>query len=257
MRPIKTLTAATKKIAEGHIRLNIHQQDENGVLAQHFRQMAKSLSQLEDMRQEFVSNVSHEIQSPLTSIQGFSQALRDETLTKDQRTHYLSIIGKESRRLSLLSKQLLTLAFLDRTDDVLDKTTFDVAEQIKQVIVATEWQWREKNMTIDMNLPSTYIATDQKLLHQAWTNLITNSIKFSEKEGDLWMHISQTNNDEALIEILDNGIGISKEDLPYIFDRFYKADKVRRRETASSGLGLAITKKSSSFKKERLKLKVS
>ncbi|MGE8204545.1 sensor histidine kinase [Heyndrickxia sp. NPDC080065] len=244
VRPIVKLTEATKKITKGNynIDLNVKRRDEIGKLASHFSQMTKNLEQLEEMRQEFVSNVSHEIQSPLASIQGFSQTLRSENLSEEQRKNYLSIIEDESRRMSQLSKQLLTLASLDKEEGILERETFDIAAQIKQVIFMTEWSWREKDIAIDMELPATFIHADQKLLHQVWTNLITNCIKYTEPGGTISMRISQKD-DECHIEIQDSGIGISEEDLPHIFNRFYRADKSRNRKEGSSGLGLAITKK--------------
>ncbi|MFC7392193.1 HAMP domain-containing sensor histidine kinase [Scopulibacillus cellulosilyticus] len=244
VKPITKLTEATKRIAKGkyNIQLNVKRRDEIGKLANHFSQMAKSLEQLEAMRQEFVSNVSHEIQSPLASIHGFSQTLQSKSLSEDQRQHYLSIIEDESRRMSQLSKQLLTLASLDKEEEILEKSTFDVAAQIKQVLIMTEWNWREKDIAVDMELPSAFIYADQQLLHQVWTNLITNSIKFTDNGGSISLKLSKEDN-EYHIEIMDTGIGISKNDLPYIFNRFYKADKARVRKESSSGLGLAITKK--------------
>lgn len=144
VRPIRNLTDATKKIAEGEysVQLDVERKDELGTLATSFTRMTEILKQVEEMRQEFISNVSHEIQSPLTSIQGFSQALRMEDLTNEQREHYLSIIEEESRRLSAMSKQLLMLSSLDKEQNVMDVDTFDVAMQIKQVITSTEWYWR-------------------------------------------------------------------------------------------------------------------
>ncbi|TCP22328.1 signal transduction histidine kinase [Scopulibacillus darangshiensis] len=244
VKPITKLTDATKRIAKGkyNIQLNVKRRDEIGKLASNFSQMARSLEQLEEMRQEFVSNVSHEIQSPLASIQGFSQTLQSKQLPEDQRQHYLSIIEDESRRMSQLSKQLLTLASLDKEEGLLEKSTFDVAAQIKQVLFMTEWSWREKDLAIDMELPSTYLYGDKKLLHQVWTNLITNSIKFTEAGGTLLIRLGKKDN-TCQIEIEDTGIGISDKDLPNVFHRFYKADKARERKEGSSGLGLAITKK--------------
>lgn len=244
VKPISKLTEATKKIAKGNynIQLQVHRRDEIGQLASHFSSMTKSLEQLEAMRQEFVSNVSHEIQSPLASIQGFSQTLQLETITEEKRKHYLSIIEDESRRLSQLSKQLLTLASLDKEEGIVEKDRFDLSQQIKQVLFMTEWSWREKDIAIDMELPFVFIHADQKLLQQAWTNLITNSIKFRETGGTISINI-RSDNEKCYIEISDTGIGISKEDLPHIFQRFYKADKSRIRKEGSSGLGLPITKK--------------
>lgn len=244
VKPIIKLTQATKQIAKGkyNIHLNVKLRDEIGELAKHFSQMANSLEQLEAMRQEFVSNVSHEIQSPLASIQGFSQALQSKNLSEDQRQHYLSIIESESRRMSQLSKQLLTLASLDKDKEILSKNIFDVAAQIKQVVFMTEWSWREKDLTVEMELPAAPIYADEQLLHQVWTNLIVNSIKFTENGGSISIKLIKKDN-EYHIEIKDTGIGISQNDLPYIFNRFYKADKARSRKEAGSGLGLSITKK--------------
>lgn len=144
--------------------------------------------------------------------------------------------------MSQLSKQLLMLASLDKEENILEKTTFDVAEQIKQVLFHTEWSWRSKDLTIDMSLPSTYIYGDQQLLHQVWTNLITNSIKFTPVEGVISLRIIEQNK-QCRIEVSDSGIGIAQEHLPHIFNRFYRVDEARDRSEGSSGLGLSITLK--------------
>lgn len=145
--------------------------------------------------------------------------------------------------MSGLSKQLLMLASLDKEENILEKTTFDVADQIKQVLLHTEWSWRSKDLTIDMSLPSTYIYGDQHLLHQVWTNLITNSIKYTEAEGVISLRITTTDMQQCCIEVSDTGIGISQAHLPLIFNRFYRVDPARDRSEGSSGLGLSITEK--------------
>lgn len=243
VKPIIKLTEATKRIAEGkyNVQLQIKRQDEIGKLANHFSRMTKQLEQIEEMRQEFVSNVSHEIQSPLASIKGFSQTLQSNELTEEQRHSYLSIIEAESSRLSLLSKQLLTLASLDKEENILQKTNFDIAEQIKLVIRTTEWSWRTKELAIDMELPSTIISADKNMLHQVWTNLITNSIKFNHQGGSISIKI-RNDGHVVEVEIQDTGIGIKEEDIHQIFNRFFIVDKARIRKESSSGLGLAIVK---------------
>ncbi|WP_416829071.1 sensor histidine kinase [Ectobacillus polymachus] len=245
VKPIRKLTMATKKIAEGqyNIQLEVNRKDEIGTLAQSFTRMTASLKRLEEMRQEFVSNVSHEIQSPLTSIQGFSQALRTEQVSEEQRQQYLSIIEEESRRLSAMSKQLLTLASLDKEHNILELTTFDVSEQIKQIFLTTRWYWQEKELAIDIDLPSLSISGDKRLLHQVWMNLIYNSIKFTEKGGTIFVSAQMDNCGAIHVIVEDTGKGIPEEDLPYVFDRYYKGDKSRKREESGSGLGLSIVKK--------------
>ncbi|PJN87576.1 sensor histidine kinase [Bacillus sp. mrc49] len=244
VKPITKLTEATKRIADGDYgsELNVSRRDEIGDLAKHFSKMTQSIQRLDEMRQEFVSNVSHEIQSPLASIQGFSQTLQSEELTREQRNQYLSIIEKESRRMSLLSKQLLQLASLDKEEDPLQRSSFDLAQQIRQVMFMLEWNWREKEMVIEMDVPSIIVFADEKLMSQVWTNLITNSIKYSEMRSTIYIRLKKL---DHFVEVMisDTGLGISEEDLPYILDRFYKVDKVRNRSETGSGLGLSITKK--------------
>ncbi|WP_188456747.1 HAMP domain-containing sensor histidine kinase [Virgibacillus oceani] len=243
VKPIRTLTEATKKVAGGnyHLKLPVKRQDEIGDLANHFSQMSNSLEKVEEKRQEFVSNVSHEIQSPLTSIQGFSQTLRQENLSENERIQYLEIIEKETKRLSLLSKQLLTLSVLDK-DLKTETLLFSLTDQIKEVVLTTQWQWREKEQAIEMELDSANVFGDQKLLHQVWMNLLANAIRYTNPGGTITI---KANEDREGVHVVfsDTGIGIESTDLPNLFDRFYKADKSRNRADSSTGLGLAIVKK--------------
>ncbi|GED71982.1 two-component sensor histidine kinase [Brevibacillus reuszeri] len=243
VKPIRTLTKATKKLAEGQydIPLDISRRDEIGDLAVNFTQMTQSLKQLDEMRQEFVSNVSHEIQSPLTSIQGFSQAIRSGGATREQQEAYLAIIEEESRRLSSLSKQLLTLASLDKETQLYEPSVFRLDEQIRQVLLMLEHQWQQKRLNIELELPEVSINADRHLLSQVWINLISNSIKFTPSAGTI--SISLHADTEIVVTISDNGMGISEEELAHIFDRFYKGDKARNREATGSGLGLSIVRK--------------
>ncbi|WP_144932827.1 cell wall metabolism sensor histidine kinase WalK [Paenibacillus sp. 32O-W] len=243
VKPLKKLTEATDKIVRGdyNIQLDAARRDEIGDLASHFQSMARSLKQLDEMRQEFVGNVSHEIQSPLTSIQGFAQAILAKEASPEEEERYLQIIEEESGRLSSLSKQLLTLAALDKETAVMKKTAFRLDEQIRQILIVTEWQWSEKGLSVEPELPEIVITADPELLYQVWLNLMTNSIKFC-RPGDT-IRIEVQVNREIVIRFIDTGIGIAPSELPYVFDRFYKADKTRNRLQAGSGLGLSIVKK--------------
>ncbi|WP_442603405.1 sensor histidine kinase [Paenibacillus sp. KN14-4R] len=244
VKPVKSLTKATKQIMDGNydIKLDVSRGDEIGNLASHFSSMAQSLKQLDDMRQEFVANVSHEIQSPLASIQGFvSEAMNSET-SPDDKMRYLSIIDNESRRLSSLSKQLLTLASLDKESNVLKKTIYRLDEQIREIIIMTEWQWTEKNIEIHLDSTAIHVNADKQLMHLVWLNLITNSIKFSNTGSAIHVHI-ELDHEVVVVQIADRGIGIPEADLPSIFDRFYKVDQSRNRSQAGSGLGLSIVQK--------------
>lgn len=244
VRPIQVFTKATQKIANGEydIELDVKRKDEIGLLAVSFRKMTKSIRDLDRMRQEFVSNVSHEFQSPLASIQGFSKTLQSENITEQERRHYLKIIELESKRMSSLCKQLLTLASLDKEEHVLHKQTFQLQKQIKDVIFMLEWQWQEKDIAIEFQAPDLCITADKDLLHQVWTNLCTNSIKFTGSGGTITFHVEERD-DKIITSISDNGIGMEKEELDRVFERFYKVDEARVRNVEGTGLGLSIVKK--------------
>jgi len=244
VKPVRKLTEATNRIVKGDYRIDmdVSRRDEIGNLARHFTHMAHTLKQVEDMRQEFVANVSHEIQSPLTSIQGFAQAVLDPETTTDDKTRYLRIIEQESSRLSTLSKQLLTLASLDKETQMLKPSSFRLDEQIRQILIVTEWQWNEKQIAIEPILPETTVIGDPQMLYQVWLNLIINSIKFTESGGEIRISIVQEPG-KWIVAIRDTGIGISQAELPHLFDRFYKSDKARNRNRSGSGLGLAIVQK--------------
>lgn len=244
VHPIKTLAAATKKIAGGnyHLKLNTGRKDELGRLSRDFETMSEGLAHVEEKRQEFVSNVSHEIQSPLTSIKGFSQALREEGLPEELRRNYLEIIENESTRLSSLSQQLLTLSFLDHEVDKTNWSAFDVSEQLNETAAMTAWQRQEKEQTIELDLESVVINGDPKLLQLVWTNLISNAIRYTPNGGMITV-TSRNTKKSAEIIVADTGIGIQEKDFAHLFERFYKADTARTRSEKSTGLGLSIVKK--------------
>lgn len=244
VKPLEAMTRATKQLAKGNfdIELKVKQKDEIGTLAESFNEMARELKQLEQMRQDFVSNVSHEIQSPLTSIKGFSTALKEWDLTQEERLRYLNIIETETGRLSRLSENLLNLASLESEQHPFEPKTFSLDEQIRRVVVAMEPQWVAKNIQIDLKLIPARITADEDQLNQVWLNLLNNSIRYTPEGGTVTIKLEQRA-DQVTVSISDTGIGILDEDQKHIFQRFYKADKARTRNKSGSGLGLAIVKK--------------
>lgn len=204
--------------------------------------MARELGQLEHVRQEFISNVSHEIQSPLTSIKGFATALENENLPKDKRRHYLQIIRTESDRLSKLSDNLLKLTSLENGRHPVTMVTYRLDRQIRQGLLRLEPQWRGKNLRMVIDLDPVDITADSDLIDQVWMNLLQNSIKFTPEGGTITVRLN-LKKDEAIFSVSDTGIGIRKEDRIHLFERFYKADRSRTRNTGGSGLGLSIVKK--------------
>lgn len=243
VRPIKELTRATKRIASGDfgVRLNIKQTGELGTLARSFEDMTHGLQQLEQMRREFVANVSHEVQSPLTSISGYALALKQTNVAEQDRDRYLDIIVAEAKRMSKMTDGLLKLSQLESQTQQLRMTTFQLDEQIRRVIVAIQPQWSARHIHFDVDLEETGITGDYDLLHQVWTNIIGNSIKFS-KDGGLIAVRMKRDAQNVTVCISDQGIGILPEDQKRIFERFFKADRSHSRKQEGSGMGLAIAK---------------
>lgn len=213
-----------------------------GVLVNMFNKMATSLNRMEQMRQEFISNVSHEFQSPLTSIGGFAKALRDDDLPPDTRRHYLHIIESECARLSKLSDSLLKLTSLEANKHPFELRSYRLDHQLRRIVLSCEPQWRAKQLELDVELDETTITADEHLLDQAWSNLVHNAVKFTPSGGQI--HVSLQQRDQHIaVTVADSGIGVSPEDVPRLFERFFKADKSRNRAAGGSGLGLSITRK--------------
>jgi two-component system phosphate regulon sensor histidine kinase PhoR len=250
MGTVEPIIKALERIAQGDFDIQLENELDSDFqghepvekIMQSVNRMALELSQMEEIRQEFISNVSHEIQSPLTSIQGFAQALQNEDLNQEERNHYLNIIETESIRLSKLSEDLLKLASLEAENLQFEPKPYRLDKQIRSLILTCEPQWMEKGIDMDISLEEVIITADEDLLSQVWLNLIHNSIKFSPQSAGIKIALRQQE-DNVRFSISDTGIGISEADQARVFERFFKADKSRQRANGGSGLGLAIAKK--------------
>ena len=211
-------------------------------LADKVNKLAKDLSSMEQMRQEFVSNVSHEIQSPLTSISGFATLLKKEDLSEEQRHHYLAVIESESKRLSGLSENLLRLSLLDSEQTIIMPQAFRLDKQLEQILLMLEPQWSGKQLELEVRLSPVTLEGDEDLLGQVWVNLLHNAIKFTSPGGSVAVAANMENG-KIRCTVTDTGCGIPQESLPRIFERFYKADKSRDRSLGGNGLGLSLVKK--------------
>jgi two-component system, OmpR family, phosphate regulon sensor histidine kinase PhoR len=242
----QSLHDALRRIAKGDFNVNLQfnpgEHHPLGQLVESINHMAVELSQMEKMRQEFISNVSHEIQSPLTSIGGFARALQNDRLSREERLHYLGIIETECQRLSKLSENLLKLTSLESDHHPFEPKRYRLDWQLRQVILACEPQWVDKAIDMDVSLEEVNVVADEELMSQVWVNLLHNSVKFTPNGGSITIRMEQIGQ-EVIVCIADTGIGIAEEDQPHIFERFYKADKSRNRSSGGSGLGLSIVKK--------------
>ena len=243
VRPIRRLTDATKRMARGQfdIELPTKRKDELGILSVSFNQMAKELGKLDQMRRDFVSNVSHEIGTPLTSISGFTKALKQKQMSEEDRLRYLTIIETESERLSRLSQNLLRLSRLQHDNKPLKISRYKLDEQIRRVVIGLEPQWAEKDIEIELDVEPLMIEADEDQLGQVWINLLSNSIKFTPESGKIVIEASMKYN-KIVVSITDNGMGIPKEERADIFKPFHKVDKARHSSVKGNGLGLSIVK---------------
>jgi len=242
--PFASIIDTLQRIAKGDFtaRLGVEVHGPIGELVQTVNNMALELDEMEKMRQEFISDVSHEIQSPLTSIRGFATALRADNLSVDERRHYLDVIEAESTRLSKLSANLLKLASLEAKQVKFEPKIYRLDSQIRNLVLACEPQWMGKRLDMDVTLDEASITADEDLLSQVWTNLLHNSIKFTPLGGVVKVALHRRG-DRFAVTVADNGIGIAAEDQAHIFDRFFKADRARQSAEGGSGLGLSIAKK--------------
>ncbi|MGJ8730759.1 sensor histidine kinase [Listeria aquatica] len=243
-KPIRKLTKATEKIAAGDfdVKLDTKRKDEIGQLGASFTKMTDELAAVDAARQEFVANVSHELQSPLTSMHGFAELLAQDKLTEEERKSYLALLSQETARLSRLTKQLLLLAFLDKETEMVGQETVDPAPAIRKAIRMFEWKIQEKELSLTMDLSDAKVQGDAELIEQVWQNLLSNAVKYTPEHGSIEIS-SKEQGDWVEIRVWNSGEPIPDEKLGKVFERFYRGDESRLRSGESSGLGLSIVEK--------------
>ncbi|QQZ64338.1 HAMP domain-containing histidine kinase [Paenibacillus sonchi] len=243
VKPLLRLRDAAGQMAQGQfdMQLRTNRKDEIGQLNTSFNEMAQELAKLDRMRREFVANVSHEIQSPLTSISGFAKALKQKRMSEESRMHYLTIIEEESERLSRISQNLLRLSSLQHDRHPVQPVAFRLDEQLRKAVIALEPQWSGKEIAVELDLEPVTVCADEDQLSQVWTNLLGNSIKFTPVRGRVCIRV-YAGGRSAVVRITDNGIGIPEDQRTDIFKPFHKVDKARDRAVSGNGLGLSIVK---------------
>ena len=234
------IVTALDRIAHGDFSARVPASPGAGMrdLAASVNQMARQLGDLERQRQDFISSVSHEIQSPLTSIGGFAALLRQGGLDDATRDHYLDVICSETRRVSALGDNLLRLSALEDVD--LHKREYRLDAQLRSVVLALEPQWTAKGQDVQLDAGDLGVVADEEMLRQVWTNLVQNAIKYTPEGGRITVSASG-GGDGVRVSVADSGIGIAADDLPHVFERFFRAD--RSRTGAGNGLGLSLAQR--------------
>lgn len=244
-KPLKLMSEASKAMAKGDFskRIPVTSDDEIGELAVSFNQMTNSLVRLEGMRKSFVANVSHELKTPMTTIGGFIDGIIDGTIEPEKQQYYLTIVSDEVKRLSRLVQSMLSMAKLESGEFVLKPELFDFREMLCTIVISQEQRIESQKLNITGldEIISVSVNADRDLIHQVVYNLVDNAIKFTDEAGTIAFKVKKDSK-RLVFTISNTGKGIPENELPYIFDRFYKGDKSRSAVKNSTGLGLYIVK---------------
>lgn len=243
--PMRKITKASREYTGGNLDyvIDVDKDDEIGRLAASLNLMASELSRAEENQKKFIANVSHDFRSPLTSIRGYLEAMVDGTIPPEMHEKYLNIVLNETERLTKLTNSLLTLNNLNIRGTVLEITDFDINKVIKNTAATFEGSCMEKKIRFKLVLTgkTLFVTADEEKIKQVLYNLIDNAIKFSNASSTIKVETTEKNN-KVFISVEDSGIGIPKDSLKLIWDRFYKTDSSRGKDKKGTGLGLSITK---------------
>lgn len=244
VKPLRDMAKAANRFAKGDFsqKVQVTSEDEMGQLARAFNDMAASLAQLEQVRRSFIANVSHELRTPMTTISGFIDGILDGTIPDSQRDHYLQIASEEVKRLSRLVRSMLNISRLEAGEMDLSLEVFDACEVIRQTVFSFEKVLTDKNIEVrGLDADRVMVSADRDLIHQVVYNLVDNAVKFTPQDGYLEFNF-YSDNHTTFVGIKNSGDGIAKEEMPKVFERFYKTDKSRGLNKNGVGLGLYIVR---------------
>lgn len=242
--PLKKITAGTKEYADGNLdyTIKVDSNDEIGYLADTLNYMSDELNKMEDYQRSFIANVSHDFRSPLTSIKGYLEAILDGTIPPDLYDRYLNIVIAETERLNKLTQSMLVLNSMD-SKGFLSRTNFDINRVIKDTAATFEGTCNSKNIVLDLTFTDDILMVyaDLGKIQQVLYNLIDNAIKFSHADSVIYIQ-TFLRYEKVFVSVKDTGVGIPKESINKIWNRFYKTDISRGKDKKGTGLGLAIVK---------------
>ena len=240
--PLSNLSSAMNKVAEGDFETQIETESKLEAIQDiytNFNLMVKELGATETLQTDFVSNVSHEIKTPITAIEGYATLLQNTENIDEVENEYIEKILFNTKRLSELVSNILLLSKVDNKAIQAKKTTYRLDEQIRQSIVLLEPKWSAKEIDFDVDMDEIEYTGDESLMFHVWNNLIDNAIKFSPENGLIRMKLERADN-KITFTIEDEGCGISDEEKKHIFNKFYQSDSSHKSE--GNGLGLALVK---------------
>ncbi len=242
LKPLREIMNAVDRIAQGDYsaRLNFKRPEEFKQLGQKFNHMAEELSSVEMLRSDFVSNFSHEFKTPINSISGFAKILKWEDLSEEERNEYLDIIIHESERLSVLATNTLYLSRLESQSAPVTTKSFNISEQIRQVILLLDQKFTAKNLDVSLCADEFFVCGNEEMMKQVWINLLDNAIKFTPDGKSISITLNSTS-DNLCAAIQNDCEGLSDTAIRHLFDKYYQADTSHT--TPGNGLGLSIVKR--------------
>ena len=245
VRPLRDMASAARSFGDGNFtrRVPVTGNDEIGQLAIAFNNMASSLSTSESVRRNFIANVSHELKTPMTTVAGFIDGILDGTIPPEKQRHYLQIVSDEVKRLSRLVRTMLDLSRIDSGELHLRPARFDITQTIFSALLSFEKPIEDKRLEIRglEDAESLFVDGDPDMLHQVMYNLIENAVKFTNEGGYIYLGVTDRE-DRTVVCVRNSGPGIASDEVPLIFDRFYKTDKSRSKDKTGMGLGLYIVR---------------
>lgn len=241
-KPLDTLIDSMKKLSEGDfsIRITPGRYENFKSIAKTFNTLASELENTEILRSDFVNDFSHEIKTPINSLNGLIGLLSKKNLSKEKQKEYLAVIEKEINRLSSMTTNILNLSKIEKQGILTDKTWFNLSEQIRTCILLSEKSWTEKKLTLSLDFDEFNVYASEDILRQVWINLIDNAIKYSDEKGELKISINKTNN-KTVVSVENTGEAIMESDYDKIFTKFYQGES--KREKQGNGIGLSIVKR--------------
>ena len=243
--PLRKMSKAVKEFSGGDFssRVRIKGNDEIAELASNFNNMADSIENSEKMRSIFLSNIAHDLRTPMTSISGFVEGMLDGAIPPEKYEHYLAIVNNEVKRLSRLVSSLLDITKYESGERKLNYSDFDICEMARQIVISFENKIESKKLDVefDTDKDNIYVNADRDAVYQVLYNICDNAVKFSEEGGKYRVGI-KTRDKKVFVSVYNEGKGIAAEELPFVFDRFYKTDKSRGLDSSGVGLGLFISK---------------
>lgn len=244
--PLKNMLRAVKSFSRGKLdaRVPVSGNDEFTELSGAFNQMAESLEHQENLRRTFLANVSHDLRTPMTTISGFVDGIKDGVIPPEKQDYYLEIISNETKRLSRLVSTLLDISRMQAGERKFEMTTFDICEMAREILISFEAQIVQKKLDVEFisDRDNMLVSADKDAIHQILYNICDNGIKFAYEKGKYIITIKQISGRKISVSVFNEGLGIPSEDLPFVFDRFYKSDKSRGLDKTGVGLGLYIAR---------------